>query len=124
MSIPDGVDWRAQSRTFETIALFLRSWAFRPDGWRRTRADTGNGGLGRTNIREENRPGAERVAVVSEGFWKRRLGGAPVGGSIFLSGHPTKVIGVMPSHFDLFHDEIQLWVPRRIGRWRRTPWRS
>ena len=26
VSIPDGVDWRAESRTFEDIALFLRQW--------------------------------------------------------------------------------------------------
>src|ERR1043165_7504061 len=28
VGLPDGVDWREQSRTFQSIALFLRSWAF------------------------------------------------------------------------------------------------
>ena len=28
VSIPDGADWRAQSRSLEEIALFLRGWSF------------------------------------------------------------------------------------------------
>src|SRR5450631_1167243 len=40
VSIPDGIDWRARSRSFESISLFLRQWAF---DW------TGNGEPERLN---------------------------------------------------------------------------
>jgi len=41
------------------------------------------------------------VAVVSESFWRQRLGGdaSVVGSSLFLDGAPVTVIGVMPETF-------------------------
>ena len=55
--------------------------------------------LGRAFTPEDEKPGAERVAVLlSEGFWERRFGRDPgvVGRSLSLSGETFTVIGVMP----------------------------
>ena len=43
-----------------------------------------------------------RVAVISDGLWKRRFGGAPeiVGRAILLGGDPHVVVGVMPPGFE------------------------
>ncbi|MDQ6893654.1 MAG: ABC transporter permease [Acidobacteriota bacterium] len=43
-----------------------------------------------------------RVAVISDGLWKRRFGGAPevVGRAILLGGEPHVVVGVMPPGFE------------------------
>src|SRR5580765_7068271 len=52
---------------------------------------------GRTFAAEEDLPGGGRVAVLSEGFWKRRFGGDPtaVGRKLSLNGEPYEVVGVL-----------------------------
>jgi putative ABC transport system permease protein len=52
---------------------------------------------------EDERPGAQRVALVSEALWRRRFGGstAIIGQSITLNGERHEVIGVVPR---AFHD--------------------
>jgi putative ABC transport system permease protein len=54
--------------------------------------------LGRAFTAEEDTPGAERVALLGEGFWERRFGRDPgvLGRTLSLSGEPFTVIGVMP----------------------------
>jgi putative ABC transport system permease protein len=125
VSIPDGVDWRAETRTFEGIALFLRRWNLdltgdgepervfasvaEPSYFRILRMAPV---LGRTLLDEDDRVGAEAVAVLSEAFWKRRFGGESgvLGRTLVLSGQPTRVVGVMPAAFDFLEDEVDLWV--------------
>ena len=50
---------------------------------------------------EDERPGAERVALIGEALWRRRFGGdaAIVGQSITLNGERHQVIGVVPRAF-------------------------
>jgi predicted permease len=125
VSIPDGVDWRAETKTFETIALFLRSWNLDLTGDgdpERVIASVAEPSyfrvlgtppiLGRTLEASDDRVGAEAVAVLSEPFWKRRFGGATgvLGRTIVLSGQPTRVVGVMPAAFDFLEDDVDLWV--------------
>ena len=54
--------------------------------------------LGRPFTAEDDRPGAEGVVLLGEGFWDRRFGRDPgiVGRRLVLSGEPFTVIGVMP----------------------------
>jgi putative ABC transport system permease protein len=72
--------------------------------------------LGRTFLTGEDEIGAAPVALVSEGFWKRKLGGPPdvVGMSLTLDGRRYTVVGVIPESFHLFHD-YALYLP--IGQW-------
>jgi putative ABC transport system permease protein len=74
--------------------------------------------LGRTFSTEEDRPGGERVAVLSYGLWQRRFGGDPkvLGRSISLSGDPYVVIGVIGPSFDIseFGPVPELWVPFQL----------
>jgi putative ABC transport system permease protein len=67
---------------------------------------------GRTFLPEEDRPGADKVAVLSYGLWKRRFGGDPsiVGQKIRLDRAPVTVIGIMPRSFD-FPRGSDLWLP-------------
>ncbi len=126
VSIPDGVDWRAETRTFEEIALFLRQWNLDL---------TGDGDperiyaavvepayfrilgtaplLGRALGEGDNVVGAEPVALLSEAFWRRRFGDDPgvLGRTLVLSGKATRVVGVMPAAFDFLDDEVDLWAP-------------
>ena len=50
---------------------------------------------------EDERPGAQRVALIGEALWRRRFGGdaAIVGQSITLNGERHQVIGVVPHAF-------------------------
>ena len=59
--------------------------------------------MGRGFLPEECVPGAERVAVISDGIWRRVFGGAPdaIGRTITLSDRPYTVIGVMPAGLQL-----------------------
>jgi putative ABC transport system permease protein len=68
--------------------------------------------LGRVFLAGEDRPGAERVVVLSHRLWQRKLGGDPavVGRSLTLSGASYTVIGVMPPGF-VHPTGIELWTP-------------
>jgi putative ABC transport system permease protein len=57
--------------------------------------------LGRAIRQEDDRPDAERVVLLSDGFWRRRFGGDPavVGRSITFNAMPVTVIGVLPATY-------------------------
>lgn len=69
--------------------------------------------LGRTPQAEENVPGADRVVVLSDGFWRRRFGSdaGVVGRTLTLDGDPFTVVGVMPPSFNFPSPEADIWVP-------------
>ncbi len=70
---------------------------------------------GRTFTAEEERPGHERLAVLSHGAFLRRFGGdrSVIGSSILLDGESHQVIGVMPPHFQFpaGDPEVEIWSP-------------
>jgi putative ABC transport system permease protein len=65
----------------------------------------------------DDRPGADRVAIVSDRLWRRRFGGDPsiVGRKILVDDTPTVVIGIMPPDF-AFPAGSDLWTPVRLSR--------
>ena len=74
--------------------------------------------LGRTFVPEDDLPGAERVLVLSYGFWQNRLGGDPdtVGRTLSFEDARGRVsltvAGVMPASFQ-FPLGTEIWVPAR-----------
>src|SRR5262249_54063996 len=52
--------------------------------------------IGRTFVPEDLTGG--KVAIVSHGFWEKKLGGSPsaIGNTLTLSGEPYLIIGVLP----------------------------
>ncbi len=73
--------------------------------------------LGRDFQPEEDRPGAQRVAILSHGFWQRRFGGDPalVGRAVVLNGEPYTVVGVAPAWFR-YPAKAELWTPFAMDR--------
>src|SRR5215813_6471730 len=67
---------------------------------------------GRTFLPEEDRPGANRVVVISHELWRRRFGGDPqaLGQSLDLNGNSYTVIGVTPANFR-FYNKTDIWTP-------------
>ena len=78
--------------------------------------------LGRTFLPEEDAPGRNQVAVLSQTLWTNRFGADPgvVGRPIRLGGREYTVVGVMPERFDPGLAEEQLWVPIAFTPERRT----
>jgi predicted permease len=72
--------------------------------------------LGRVIQPEEDKPGANHVAVLSHGLWQRRFGRDPgiVGRDILLNGEKYAVIGVMPRGFQFMESYVGLWVPAAL----------
>ena len=67
--------------------------------------------LGRDFTPQDNKPGAEKVTLLSYELWQRDFGGDPhiVGEHIKVNGNPATIIGVMPKGFK-FPIAEQLWV--------------
>src|SRR5258707_832778 len=59
--------------------------------------------LGRTFTVDEDRPGNDRVVVLSHRLWTRRFGAsaAVVGRELRMNGAAYHIAGVMPASFDL-----------------------
>jgi putative ABC transport system permease protein len=67
---------------------------------------------GRAFLSEEDRPGKNRVVVLSHELWQRRFAADPqiVGQALTLNGDSYTVIGVMPADFR-FLTRTDLWTP-------------
>jgi len=67
--------------------------------------------MGRDFTGDDNKPGAEKVAILSHEIWKRDFNGDPsiVGQSVRINGKAATIIGVMPPNFKFPFSE-QLWV--------------
>src|SRR5262245_5854988 len=123
-SLPDFVDWREQSRSFERMAATTdRTFNLTGVG----EAERLNGlavtadffpllsirpAFGRVFLPEEDRPGASGVAILSHNLWRRRFGSNPdvVGRSITLNGQNHTVVGITAPDLWL-PGGADLWVP-------------
>ena len=63
--------------------------------------------LGRSFTADDDRPGAPRVVLISDGFWRRRFGAAPdiVGRGVRVNAEPHTVIGVLPASYRHLEDD-------------------
>src|SRR5262249_1333924 len=113
-SPPDYREWKRGSRTFESMAAFYGG-SFNlatPDGDpQRLSGVTGTSDFfptlgvravkGRTVLPGEERYGDHRVAVVSDGLWRRRFGADPsvVGRTVSLNNEPFTIVGILPGDY-------------------------
>lgn len=67
---------------------------------------------GRVFVPEEDKVGANNVAIVSEGFWQRRYARdeAILQTTLTLDNKPYRIVGVMPAGFR-FPGEFDIWLP-------------
>jgi putative ABC transport system permease protein len=124
------LDWIARQQVFESIAAIdaygentLLVPGAPPEAIVRSRVTAGffdvlkvRAAIGRVFTAENEGDGRDRVAVLSDAFWRRRFGGDPniVGHTIPINGDPYEVIGVMPARFTYPVGALQpaeLWVP-------------
>jgi predicted permease len=123
LAYPDFHAWRQQNRSFEGMAawttgslnLSFEGTAQRVRGaWVTYDLPSVLGirmALGRPFMPEEDRPGAEKVVVLSQGLWQRLFGGQDVLGKILhLDRESYTIVGVLADDRALFDNE-DLWVP-------------
>jgi putative ABC transport system permease protein len=124
ISPADAVDLRANTRSFEGIATFqCRDFNLSLEG----RIDSTHGcrvsanffdilgvspARGRVFSLEEERPGANQVAIISHSYWQSKLGGDPaiLGKTIHLSGLNYTIVSIMPQGFS-YPVPMELCVP-------------
>jgi len=121
------VDWRDRAATFQGMAAYrylgftlmlddvpqrIASAQVTPSLFEVLRTPAA---LGRTFRREEERPGNERLVIISDGAWQNRFGGdeSIIGQTIPLDGEPYEVVGVMPPGFTfpVGDTEVEAWSP-------------
>src|SRR6266403_143536 len=68
--------------------------------------------LGRDFTAADDKPGAEKVAILGHEIWQRDFAGDPriVGQNVRINGRAAAIIGVMPPNFK-FPVTEQLWLP-------------
>jgi putative ABC transport system permease protein len=72
---------------------------------------------GRVFAASDDTPGVANIAVVSDGFWRRKLGADPaaVGRTIVIDEDPILVVGVMPAGFRhpgrTLQTDVEVWSP-------------
>jgi putative ABC transport system permease protein len=71
---------------------------------------------GRTFTAGDDRPGRDRVVILSHGLWQNKFAGDPdiIGRPVTIDGLTRVVIGVMPSEFSFPSTKVQLWLPARF----------
>ena len=76
---------------------------------------------GRFFLPEEDKPGANNVAIVSERFWQRRYGRdeAILQSTLTLDNKPYLIVGVSPASFR-FPGEFDVWLPIALDPVRET----
>src|SRR5215213_751020 len=125
-SIPDLLDVQQSSTTLEYVSTVQRSGTIVTEGGEPERliGAAVNADyfpllrvkpiLGRVFTREEDKPGAPEVILLSEGLWKRRFGGDPniIGREVNIGGKTT-VIGILPAGFayPISDDPQDFWEP-------------
>ncbi|MEO8678607.1 MAG: ABC transporter permease, partial [Vicinamibacterales bacterium] len=126
VSIPTFEDWQREAKTLESMAAYRQvDFSYSGNGDPRNVPGVkatpdlftvlkAGAALGRTFLPEESVVGADRVVVLSHGFWTRVLGSdrSIVGKTIQLDAVPYTVVGVMKPAFEFpTSTNVEVWTP-------------
>jgi len=69
--------------------------------------------LGRAFTEEETRPQADQVAILTDGYWRQRLGADSrvIGRKIRVNGFERTVVGVLPPDFSFLSAKTRIYFP-------------
>jgi putative ABC transport system permease protein len=124
VTVANYLDWRAQSQSFEQLALY-RWWSTNLAGVEQPERIQGflvtanffdalgmKPIMGRNFTEEENSPGKDSVAIITHSLWQRRFGGDPniINKQLKLNSITRTVIGVMPERFN-FPKGAEIYAP-------------
>ena len=117
------LDWRVRQHSFTGLAAFRQarftfSSADRPESVPGAIVNVNFFGvldikpaLGRGFNAADEEPGAPRVAIIADGFWRQRFGGRTdaIGQTVRLNDEPHAIIGVAPAGIE-YPDKSRVWV--------------
>ena len=140
ISYPNFLDWVRDQRSFSALAAY-RGDDYNLTGMGEPQYVSGemvsanffpvlgvNLVIGRQFRPEEDQIGAQPVALISGGFWKREFGSSPdaIGKTLDLNGVGYTIVGVIPASFRYssfnFQDNTDIFVP--IGQWNDSTFRN
>ena len=110
---PDFLDWQSGNKTFAQMAAYsgwFPDWTGAGEpvsltgiqvSWSFFSVLGVKPALGRDFVPADDESGTDRVVILSDGIWRRRLGADPgvIGRSITLNGEPWTVVGVLGRDF-------------------------
>ena len=123
-SVLNYLSWKEQTRTFESLAAIGYA-SFNLVGHGEPEQYAGNtvspsvfpllgirAVAGRVFREGEDRPGGSRVAMISEGLWRRRFGDdrSLIGKTVALNGVDYTLVGVAPAELPLLTNG-DVWIP-------------
>ena len=130
VSYPNFLDWQRMTRTLSSMAMYrhedynltgLQGPAQRVNGFMISAPFLTTLGMhpafGRDFNVSDDQLGAAPVALLSDGFWRRRFGGslAVLNKTITLNGIGYTVVGILPPGFYFYGIDRDIYVP--IGQW-------
>jgi putative ABC transport system permease protein len=73
--------------------------------------------LGRTFVPGDDRPGQDRLVILSHALWQNKFAGDPgiIGRQIMINDLNREVVGVMPPDFSFPSSGVKLWVPTQFN---------
>jgi putative ABC transport system permease protein len=118
------LDWRARNRSFSGLAGFRESSVTLSSGDHPERVAAAmvnanffdvlqvKPALGRAFLPRDEVHGAERVAVITDAFWRERFGGRAdvIGQTARLDDEPYTIVGIAPPRVN-YPGKSQLWIP-------------
>ena len=128
-SVGDYYDWRQRSRSFDQLAGYFPIWNATytaPGAAERLSVGAVSANflrtlgarprLGRDFADGEDRPGAQRVAILSHAFWARvfQQDSAALGRTILLDDQSYLIVGVMDADFTFPQNKVDVIVPLPI----------
>jgi putative ABC transport system permease protein len=125
-------DWLERTSSFESLAVYYTedvtdTTGDRPESVRRASFTPGfldlwriSPALGRSFTDEEQRLGGPMSALVSDRYWRERMGADPeaIGRVIVIDGQSFTVVGVMPPSFAQVDQVVGVWMPSFVN----IPW--
>ena len=127
VSPPNLLDFQQQNQTFESIAGYARGSFILTGAGEPLRVQSCEISadlfsvlgvkplIGRSFLAADERPGQDRVALISHGLWQSRFGGnhALLNQQITLDGLSYTVAGVMPKGFEfpIQSERVEIWTP-------------
>ncbi|HEY3662301.1 MAG TPA: ABC transporter permease [Chthoniobacterales bacterium] len=127
VSYPNFLDWRAMQRSFTDLALFRRDSMNLSSRDQTTPPERILSGvmtwnmmqivglkpkIGRDFTEADDVPGGPKVAMISEGLWKRRFGKSPkvLGEQLIVDAVPRVIVGVLPNEMRVFRTS-DVYIP-------------
>ena len=124
LSIPDFLDYRADVTSLDIAAFTSRGYSLSSDerperligwsvSWNFFQTIGSGPTLGRGFTKDEEAEGRHRVAVLSDGLWRRRFGADPsaIGRMVKLDGENYTIVGVLPPKFWFLNNTADMWTP-------------